>query len=139
MPEPTRDTVDDIVDALLRLIADPPAAGVRIREEVTALVERARKASRAVPGQELREYRHELKKMRLAADLMGEQVATEMGWCVSKVYRIEQGQVGVSVTDMRHLARLYGADEPTVTRLVAESRAGYRIGPRRGSTRTVTG
>ncbi|NGM15643.1 helix-turn-helix domain-containing protein [Verrucosispora sp. CWR15] len=62
-------------------------------------------------------------------------MAAETGWSLSKVWRIEQGQCGVSVSDMRCLARLYDADEVTVDRLVAESRAGWTKGgrPRKGS------
>ncbi|QOC93989.1 helix-turn-helix domain-containing protein [Micromonospora craniellae] len=123
-------SIEDVVQAIVCLIADPPGDQAALRQQVRGLVEQGRRLPRVVPGQELRGYRHELQRMRRARGLTGRQVAAEAGWVTSKVYRIEQGQCGVSVTDMRFLARLYGADEATVRRLVDESRQGWTIGRR---------
>jgi transcriptional regulator with XRE-family HTH domain len=55
-----------------------------------------------------RRLRVELKRLRTAADLTQRDVAKSLYWSPSKVIRIESGQVGISVTDLRALAGLYG-------------------------------
>jgi transcriptional regulator with XRE-family HTH domain len=49
----------------------------------------------------------ELKRLREAAGLTGEQVAEEMGWSAAKVYRIEGDRVRVLPRDVQRLLRLY--------------------------------
>lgn len=51
----------------------------------------------------------ELKRLREAAGLTGEQVAEEMGWSAAKVYRIEGDRVRVLPRDVQRLLRLYQA------------------------------
>jgi transcriptional regulator with XRE-family HTH domain len=50
----------------------------------------------------------ELKRLREAAGLTGEQVAEQMGWSVAKVYRIEGDRVRVLARDVQRLLKLYG-------------------------------
>ena len=50
----------------------------------------------------------ELKRLREAAGLTGEQVAEQMGWSVAKVYRIEGDKFRVLPRDAQRLLTLYG-------------------------------
>jgi transcriptional regulator with XRE-family HTH domain len=59
-----------------------------------------------------RRLRIELRRSRNAAKLTQRDVAEALEWSPSKVIRIESGQVGVSVTDLRALADLYHMDDP---------------------------
>lgn len=52
----------------------------------------------------------ELKRLREAADMPGEQVASELKWSQSKVSRIENGRTQVSARDLRSLLTLYGVE-----------------------------
>jgi transcriptional regulator with XRE-family HTH domain len=52
----------------------------------------------------------ELKRLREAAGLTGEQVAEQMGWSVAKVYRIEGDKVRVLPRDAQRLLTLYGIE-----------------------------
>lgn len=53
----------------------------------------------------------ELKKLREAAELSGEQVASRLEWSQSKVSRIETGRIAVSAKDLRSLLDLYEVPE----------------------------
>ncbi|MFG2351521.1 helix-turn-helix domain-containing protein [Streptomyces phaeochromogenes] len=70
--------------------------------------------------QRLREW---LKKAREAAELTQQQVADTFGWSASKVIRIENGKIAVSVTDAMALAALYGLDSEKQRELVELARA----------------
>ena len=59
-----------------------------------------------------RRLRSELRQLREKAELAPEHVAREMVWSVSKLVRIENGTVGISVNDTKALLALYGAAEP---------------------------
>lgn len=59
-----------------------------------------------------RRLRIELRRSRNAAKLTQRDVAEALEWSPSKVIRIESGQVGISVTDLRALADLYHVDDP---------------------------
>ena len=61
----------------------------------------------------------ELGRLRAAADLTQQQVADAVGWSISKVIRIENGQVSVSPTDVAALAGLYDVGPAAVTALTA--------------------
>ena len=62
---------------------------------------------------------HELKHLRRTADLTQKAVAEAMGCSVSKLVRIESGQVRISNTDLQALASLYGVhDGPHGLRLL---------------------
>ncbi|WTP57482.1 helix-turn-helix transcriptional regulator [Streptomyces phaeochromogenes] len=52
--------------------------------------------------------RTELRRARVAADLTQRQVAAKMEWSPSKLIRIEAGEVGISVNDLRPLLAAYG-------------------------------
>ncbi|MEU5898194.1 MULTISPECIES: helix-turn-helix transcriptional regulator [Streptomyces] len=52
--------------------------------------------------------RTELRKARTAARLTQRQVAAKMEWSPSKLIRIEAGEVGISVNDLRPLLDAYG-------------------------------
>ena len=58
-----------------------------------------------------RRLRVEMRRLRAAAKLTQRDVAERLEWSPSKVIRIESGQVGLSVTDVRALADLYGLPE----------------------------
>ncbi|HZM76113.1 MAG TPA: helix-turn-helix transcriptional regulator [Candidatus Limnocylindrales bacterium] len=65
----------------------------------------------------------ELKALRERSKLNQKEVVAELDWSQSKLIRIENGSVGVSVTDVRALLGLYKASEETVDELVALARA----------------
>jgi transcriptional regulator with XRE-family HTH domain len=60
------------------------------------------------PAAMRRRLRVELKRLRTAAGKTQRDVAKALYWSPSKVIRIESGQVGITVTDLRALADLYG-------------------------------
>ncbi len=55
-----------------------------------------------------RRLRNELRSQREGAQLSQDQVAKAMDWSLSKVIRLEAGQVGISTNDMKALLTLYG-------------------------------
>jgi transcriptional regulator with XRE-family HTH domain len=55
-----------------------------------------------------RRLAHELRRLRTAKDMTQRQVAEQMAWSPSKIIRIEQGTVGIAVTDLMALLMLYG-------------------------------
>jgi transcriptional regulator with XRE-family HTH domain len=72
-----------------------------------------------------RRLRSELRSERDRAGLTQEQVAAEMDWSLSKVIRIEKGDVGISTNDLRALLSLYDVnDKDRVTSLVGLARSG---------------
>jgi transcriptional regulator with XRE-family HTH domain len=78
-----------------------------------------------------RRLRVELKRLRGLADLTQRQVAEKLEWSPSKVIRIESGQVGISVTDLRALVGLYRGtsdtgDGPTLDHLEDLARGSKR-------------
>jgi transcriptional regulator with XRE-family HTH domain len=74
-----------------------------------------------------RQLRLALRELRRAADLTQAAVASRAEWCVSKVLRIENGDVRISVSDLRALLALYGVQNPTeVARLTDLARAARR-------------
>lgn len=74
-----------------------------------------------------RRLRVELRRLRSEADMTQREVATALEWSPSKVIRIESGQVGISVTDLRALAGLYGLTAgPALDGLTELARGGKR-------------
>jgi transcriptional regulator with XRE-family HTH domain len=58
----------------------------------------------------------QLRQAREAAGLTHQQVATEMGWALTTIIRIEGGTVRVANTSLTLLGRLYKSDQATVAR-----------------------
>ena len=61
------------------------------------------------PATTRRRLRAELRRMREAVGLSQAQVVAKLDWSQSKLIRIENGSVGISVTDARAMLSLYGA------------------------------
>jgi transcriptional regulator with XRE-family HTH domain len=79
-----------------------------------------------------RRLRTELRKARAEAELTQEQVAARMDWSLSKVIRIESGEVGISTNDLKMLLDLYAIDdEDHVAELAALARSRRRPGRER--------
>src|SRR5690349_20739095 len=71
--------------------------------------------------------RRALRQARQATPMSQGDVARELGWSLSKMQRIEGGEVGVSLTDLRALLEVYGiADDAEVQRLTADARISRR-------------
>ncbi len=62
-------------------------------------------------GIQRRQLGNELHKLREVAGLTQEQAAESLGKAANKISRVENGQVGVSKTDLAELLRLYKASE----------------------------
>src|ERR1700730_13638842 len=60
------------------------------------------------PATTRRRLRTELRRMREASGLSQADVVQKLDWSQSKLIRIENGSVGISVTDARALLTLYG-------------------------------
>ncbi|MFE3181811.1 helix-turn-helix domain-containing protein [Streptomyces violascens] len=76
------------------------------------------------PVLQRRRLRDRLRKLRESCDFTQKAVAEAMDWSPSKVIRIESGNVGISVTDLRILLQHYGVtDRLVVDELVAIARA----------------
>jgi len=70
-----------------------------------------------------RRVRLAIREAREAADLTQLQVAEEMEWSLSKVIRIESGEVSISVNDLRPLLAFVGIkDKSLINSLVADAR-----------------
>ncbi|MDT6981924.1 helix-turn-helix domain-containing protein [Streptomyces lusitanus] len=67
--------------------------------------------------------RDRLRRARESAALTQQQVADTFGWSPSKVIRIENGKIGVSITDAMALADRYGLAEEERRELVELARA----------------
>jgi transcriptional regulator with XRE-family HTH domain len=64
------------------------------------------------PTVQRRRLRIELRRARNVAGKTQRQVADVLGWSPSKLLRIENGQVGISGTDLKALLECYGVDDP---------------------------
>ncbi|MBM7775062.1 transcriptional regulator with XRE-family HTH domain [Actinokineospora baliensis] len=65
-------------------------------------------------GPQQRKLRLELRHLRKNAGLSQRQVADSLEWSLSKVVRIEQGAVGVSITDLRALLHHYDVTDKAI-------------------------
>ncbi|ADP78726.1 helix-turn-helix domain-containing protein [Pseudofrankia inefficax] len=73
---------------------------------------------------------HELREERRQAGRTQREVADEMDWSESKIYRIEKGEVGISTTDLKALLSYYRVtDEDRISYLIRMRRAGREAGP----------
>lgn len=68
------------------------------------------------PGYQRERLREKLREARTAARLTQRQVAEALEWSPSKIIRIENGVVGISITDVRVLLGQYGVSDPAVIR-----------------------
>ncbi|WP_149548579.1 helix-turn-helix domain-containing protein [Streptomyces marokkonensis] len=72
--------------------------------------------------------RTELRKARMAAGLTQREVADRMEWSPSKLIRIEAGEVGISVNDLRPLVAAYGiTDRRKLEELLNMARGSRRM------------
>ncbi len=70
-----------------------------------------------------------LRRARDERGLTQRSVAEELGWSLSKLIRIESGQVGVSKTDLKALIDIYHIDDPeTAEELIRLGKEGRRQG-----------
>jgi transcriptional regulator with XRE-family HTH domain len=67
--------------------------------------------------------RRALRKARLGTGLVQGDVARRLNWSLSKVQRIENGSVGVSVTDLRALLAVYGVEDQATIEALAKDAA----------------
>jgi transcriptional regulator with XRE-family HTH domain len=75
------------------------------------------------PVVQRRRLRTELRRARLDAGLTQEQVATAMDWSLSKLIRIENGTVGISMNDLKAILAHYKiTDDERSAELIALSR-----------------
>ncbi|MFF4557878.1 helix-turn-helix domain-containing protein [Streptomyces sp. NPDC001422] len=75
------------------------------------------------------QLRSELRKARSAAALTQREVAARMEWSPSKLLRIEAGEVGISVHDLRPLLSLYAISDSTVIERLLDLARGSRKMP----------
>ncbi|MEU4050079.1 helix-turn-helix transcriptional regulator [Streptomyces olivaceus] len=73
--------------------------------------------------------RTELRKARQAAGLTQRAVAGAMEWSPAKLIRIEAGEVGISVNDLRSLLAYYGVDDQERTGQLLDMARGSRKMP----------
>ncbi|RAK42738.1 helix-turn-helix protein [Actinoplanes lutulentus] len=79
------------------------------------------------PAVARRRVRFALRRFRAATGLNQSQVAKRLSWSLSKIQRIEGGEVAVSVTDLRALFDLYGIEDgPETDRLVEDAQIARR-------------
>ncbi|MFE1949365.1 helix-turn-helix domain-containing protein [Streptomyces sp. NPDC059524] len=72
--------------------------------------------------------RAELRKARITAGLTQREVADRMEWSPSKLIRIEAGEVGISVNDLRPLVAAYGiSDRRKLEELLEMARGSRRM------------
>src|SRR3954464_3402791 len=81
------------------------------------------------PAAMRRRLRVELKRLRTAAGQTQRDVAKALYWSPSKVIRIESGQVGITVTDLRALASLYGLTDDEQLAALTEMAQGSKRQP----------
>lgn len=72
------------------------------------------------PTVQRRRLRVELRRARSEAGLTQRQVADELGWSPSKLLRIENGQVGISQTDLRALLGHYEVTDPELVKTLTD-------------------
>ena len=76
------------------------------------------------PTVQRRRLRNELRKARERARMTQREVADAMDWSLSKLIRIETGQVGITTNDLRALLAHYGVNEESrVKELIDSGRA----------------
>lgn len=80
----------------------------------------------AVARQRVRRVLRALRRAQIESPSQGD-IAERLGWSLSKMQRIEGGEVGVSPTDLQALLQAYGVDDPNeVGRLTEDARVSRR-------------
>lgn len=67
--------------------------------------------------------RHQLQTLRQSSELSQEDVAGALQWSVSKVLRVENGQVGLKFSDAQVLLGLFGTDKSVADSILSTVRA----------------
>jgi transcriptional regulator with XRE-family HTH domain len=75
------------------------------------------------PATTRRRLRAELRRLREKAGLAQAQVVVQLDWSQSKLIRIENGSVGISVTDARALLGIYHASDEIADDLISLARS----------------
>jgi transcriptional regulator with XRE-family HTH domain len=83
---------------------------------------------RGNPNVRRRRLAAELRRLRERAGLIGEDVATRLGWSTSKLSRIETSKIGVKLEDIRQLLDLYRVSQGQREELLALARESQRTG-----------
>lgn len=81
------------------------------------------------PAAMRRRLRVELRRLRTDAGKTQRDVAKALYWSPSKVIRIESGQVGITVTDLRALVDLYGIEDEALLADLTEMAQGSKRQP----------
>ena len=76
-------------------------------------------ADRRAPSVRARQLAAELRRLRDAATLTGEDAAAALGWSPSKISRIETAQTAISLADLRRLLERYEVSRSQRARLEA--------------------
>lgn len=84
--------------------------------------------SKRPPSVRARKLAAEIRHLREAKRLTGEEVATRLGWSASKISRIETARSTVSVSDLRQLLELYELPGSRHDRLIELARASGQRG-----------
>ena len=86
-------------------------------------------ASRESPAVARRRVRLALRRAREARELTQQQVADALEWSLSKINRIESGDVAISNTDLRAMLELFEVtDDDMITRLADDARSSRKRG-----------
>ncbi|MET9889479.1 Scr1 family TA system antitoxin-like transcriptional regulator [Streptomyces sp. NPDC006465] len=105
------------------LVGRDEAASRHVEATVVSTTERAAVAVQENPMILRQRLRDRLKRARETAGLTQRQVADTFGWSPSKVIRIENGRIGVSVTDAMALVAEYGIESEEARQLIDLTKA----------------
>jgi transcriptional regulator with XRE-family HTH domain len=83
---------------------------------------------RRPPSVRARQLAAELRRLRAAATLTGDEVAGRLGWSPSKLSRIETGHTAITAEDLLSLLEMYQVSSPLRDRLVKLARSASQRG-----------
>jgi transcriptional regulator with XRE-family HTH domain len=83
---------------------------------------------RRLPSVRGRQLARELRELRAASGLTGDQIAAELGWSSAKVSRIENARTTVTPADLRKLLGLYQVTDIQAERLLDLARTAHERG-----------
>ncbi len=78
------------------------------------------------PSSERRKLRTQLRRARGAAGLTQREAAQRLDWSESKLIRVENGEVGLSVTDLQAMLQLYGVTDEQAVADLSDAARGSR-------------